>query len=446
MRRVTWLMLMFLTVSGWILAEESSGVTIQSIEIQFDGKARTNERALRSYLDIEEGQVFASFGLLNEALELQQQTLQNTRYYKSVNITAEEAESGVYIVRLALKDGLTLVPIPYPLPDSSVGKNGWSFGLEVNYDNFIGSMTDFYFDGYANIAFGEAVKLKKWKLTPKLSSIKLGDLKFSLEYTQQYNTTEVTDPNQPEGAQLLQHYTNHQSFIKFGTNIRFPGDWSYSFGPEVGLKYDFDYHETFEGDVVQSNDEVIEDRLNIIFNHNVGLGIVDWVGPLRSGYAFSLGNTLKLLNSFDNQDQKQDFRFVTNINLNGRGYFLLGKRLNYYTKAEVLYIVNGMDTGLGSRLRGVKNSSMFGDFGFFWQNTLGLEIWGNNSLHIQIHPYFDTGFALETGQPRTFSEVFRYGFGTEIIIMVGSVDLKGRIGYDMVSDYLDFFFGTGFSY
>ncbi|MFO7729816.1 MAG: POTRA domain-containing protein [Spirochaetia bacterium] len=430
-----------------VLSSQSEGITINTIEIQFTGKARTGERVLRSYIDIKEGDQFSSLAELETDIEEQIRELNNTRYFNSVEMSAEETDQqGEYKIILVVEDGWTLVPIPYPLPDSAVGLNGWSFGLEVNYDNFFGTMTDFYFDGYANLAFGEEEKLKAWKLKSKIKNIKIGNLKHSVEFQQEYKTTADTDPAKPEELQVQQHYTNYSSEVGVSTSFRLSNLWTYSITPKLGFKYEYDYHDTFEGDTVKNNESVIEDPFYFSFNHSIKLGRVDWVGPLRKGYEVSLSNSLGFLNSYYRDTDTEEFRFVPELTLTGKSYIPFLKHFNYYTKGEVYWGINNIKTGLGSKLRGVKNSSMSGDFGFFWLNTLAIEIWGNDTFHIQLHPFTDMGFALKTEEVNSLADNFRIGFGTELIGMIGSVDLKAKYGYDQVSDYHDFSFVTGFSY
>lgn len=436
------LMLMFV---GYIFATESGPVYIDRIEIEFEGKARTKESALRNTIDLHEGDEFESLKSLDNALQDIERKLKNTRYFQSVEITKVKNHNA-YDIIITVKDGWTFVPIPYPLPDSSIGRNGWSFGAEINYDNMFGTMKDFYFDGYANIAFGEERKLKSWRLTPKMKKIAIGPLKYDISFKQQYGTIEVTDPSRTDGEQLLQHYTNNETFLQVGTKLMLTDQLSYSITPEVGLKYLYDYHDSFEGDAVMENNTVIEDRINVVFNHSIGIGQVDWLGPLREGYGISLEHSLKFLSSYDNSTDIEEFRFVTSLNPSIKYYKTMGSRLNYYTRFQGLYIYNNKDNGLGSRLRGVKNSSMSGDVGVFWQNSLAIEVVGNNTFHFQMHPFIDTGVVFDSSTENSFTDQFRYGFGTDIIIMLGSIDIRGKIGYDPISEYVDFSFATGLSY
>jgi len=448
MKRILLFAFAYILSAGFLSAEQPKSISINSIIVEYTGKIRTNENALRNWLDIEEGQIFADEEELFASLETQERLLTNTRYYKSVKLSAEliSDNNNEYEVIIHIEDGLTLVPIPYVLPQSSIGSYGTSFGIEFNYDNFFGSMTDFFFDASMDFAFGEAVKLKDWEINPGLKNIKIGNLIFSAEFIQHYGTTKETDPALAAGLQLLQHYTNHESFLEFETLVDLRGKWSYTFIPQLGMKYSFDYHDNFEGDIVQENNTVIEDRFNLIYEHNISYGQIDWVGPLRTGYNLTLTNALKLLSSYSNLTASQSLRFVSDFDFTAQWYIPLGDRFNYYSQGSALVIFNNEDTGLGSRLRGVDDSSMSGNLGFFWSNTMAFEVWGNDTIHLQIHPFADLGIALNTQNVRSFRDLFRIGFGTEVIVMLGSIDLNARLGYDPISDYLDISFGTGLTF
>ncbi len=445
MKRILNAVIIIVLSTNMLVAENSKSILINKIDVEFIGKVKTNAKALRGSIDISEGQTFDNVDVLDKSLKDVKAGLKNTRYFKSVEVKKTEVDGG-YNISITVEDGWTFVPIPYPLPDSGVGINGWSFGMEVNYDNMFGSMRDFYFDGYVNMAFGEENMLKEWKLRPKLKKIKIGNLAYDFEFIQNYKTTEVTDPTKVEGEQLLQHYTNNETFFKVETSLKLSDLISYKISPQIGVKYLYDYHDSFESDYTMENGLVIEDRLNFVIDHSLSTGQVNWEGPLREGYDISLANSLKFLSSYDNSVQKEDFRFVTNINPSIKYYKPIGNRLNYYTKLQGLVIFNNRDTGLGSNLRAVKNSSMSGDLGVFWQNTLAIEIVGSDTVHFQIHPFIDSGIALDRSESKSFEDMFRYGFGADIIIMLGSIDIKGKIGYDPVSDYIDFSFSTGLSY
>lgn len=427
---------------------QSLEVFINKIIIEQNPDNVTQLEILKSHLAIYEGQVFNTFQELHSALQEQEQLLQNTRYFDNLEITATTADYAItgYDVIIEFEDGLTFFAIPYPIPDTSIGKNGWSFGLKTSYDNSFGTMTDFTLDASMDFAFGEEETLKGWEINTDLSNIMVGDSTLSFEYIQTYKDTEVTDPSVPAEQQLIQHYSNHGSFLNLALTFELDSLWSYTFNPELGFRYNYDYHSEFEGQITQKNSNVVEDRVSIIISNSISNEKVDWIGPLRDGWSFDITNNLCLLDSFFNKTQSKSLRLATDFELSGKWYKKIGEYLNYYTKLNAMAVFDNYYTELGSRLRGIKNSSMYGDLGIFWQNTMGIELFGNELFHAQLHPFVDTGIALYTKEIKPATDLFRIGFGIEGILMIGSVDISGILGYDPVSDFVDLSLSTDLSY
>jgi len=428
-----------------LVPAQEEAVRVGEIRVEYKDKQKTREDALINYMDIKEGQEYDSQEALDDALAEQLQDLKNTRYFQSVEILPMPTEEDPQVVGLTvvIQEGWTFVPIPYPIPDTSIGKAGWSFGTEINYDNAFGSMKNFYFDGYMNFAFGEETMLKKWRLNPKLKDVKVGDLSFTFEFYQEYSTTKNLND---DGTDILDYYTKNSSFLKASTDWDFYGDWTYSFEPEIGMNYGYKFYEDFEGDPVSNNNQVYMDKLNFIWNHSIGPSRVDWVGPLRDGYGLNLSNNLKVLQSQINDGTDAEFRFVADLELEGIYYLPLWNRLNYFTRGTGLIVFGDEYDGLGDRLRGVKNETMAGDMGLFWQNTLAIQIFNVKSFNFQMHPFIDLGLTHTRGEDFDFGDELRFGFGSDVVFMLGSVDITVKAGYDVRSDYFDFTFFTGMSY
>ena len=439
---------MLILFSVFPVFTQDLGVSINKIIVMQNPDNITGAETIRSRLRIYEGQSFSSARQLYTALDEQRQLLLNTRYFSSLDIKAAAASSVAdsYDVSISYAEDLTFFPIPYAKPDSSIGSNGWSFGLKTIYDNSFGTMTDFFFEGSLDFAFGEVQTMKGWEIESSWSNITVGNSILSVEYMQTYKTTEVTDPSEPEGFQLLQHYTNHESILKTVFEFEIDSLWTYSISPEIGFRYLYSYHHDFEGQQTQENSNVIEDRIYMLISNSIGQEKVDWIGAFRDGWAFDFTNNMCFIDSYDIQNEMEFFRFATDIELSGRLYKKIGSYFNYYTKLETLAVLNDYQTELGERLRGVKNSSMYGDLGIFWLNTLGIELFGSESFHLQLHPFIDTGIVFYTKDVKPISDILRVGIGTEGVLMLGSIDIKGKIGYDPVSDYLDFSFTTDLSY
>ncbi|MBB6480720.1 hypothetical protein [Spirochaeta isovalerica] len=429
------------------MSAQTEPVGIEEISFRFLEKQKTNEVSLRAYIDLNEGDIFPSYEDMEETLEKQKVILLNTRYYKSVEYVIEETENqNYYHITFILEDGWTILPKPYMLPNSDVGTNGWSAGLGLEYDNFFGTMSDFTLDAIANLAFGESIRLKMWEISPQLRNIKLGPVVFNADFSQMFDTTAVTKPELQEELQLQQHYSNYSSILKLSTVFHLGGDWTYFLSPGFGFNYMYNYHDIFEGVTVQNNGSVDEIPFFFTLENRFAVSRLDWVKSFRKGYSVSLKNSLSILKIVNEKAGTDWLQFVPAFSLNAKVYLPFFKIFNYYSLAEIFWSVNNFVPELGERLRGVLNSSMSGDLAFFWLNTIAIEIWSIDTLHIQLHPFVDMGIALNTEEYNSFDDKFRIGFGAEVLLMVGSVDLKGKYGYDPVSNYHDFNFMIGLTY
>ncbi|MBF9017867.1 MULTISPECIES: hypothetical protein [unclassified Oceanispirochaeta] len=441
-------------IGSSVFAEDVQLRSISEIIIVQNEPVRTNEGALRRFLDFEVGQVFTTPEELTIAVDTQIKDLKNTRYFSEVEITVEDLEAVhenvPVVVTVTTTDGWTLVPIPYPIPDSQIGKNGWEFGAEITYDNAFGSMYDFYLDGFVDIAFGEETKLKKWKLNPEIRNIDRGNWSFDIAYEQVYSTNKKENPEVV--GDYYQLYTKNSSYLSLATTLDLEGDWSYEFTPAFGFNYGYDWQILEDGNNLATDEsgnyKNREDFFSTTLDHYINYGRVDWNGPYRNGYLFSLGNHNFINLSRPAMTADNSIFFITDIEGSAAYYKHFWKRLNYYTKASALIAFNDIYKDLGDSLRGVKNSSMSGNAGFFWQNTLAIQPFRERpgGFNFQIHPFGDVGFAFDYRDVGNFADILRFGAGSEFVFMIGSIDLKARLGYDFSSGFIDFNFGTSLSY
>lgn len=460
MKKIIIAFLALFVIGTSVFAEEATLRSIGEIVIVQNEPVRTKEAALRGFLDFEVGQVFTSSEELEEAVLTQIKDLKNTRYFTEVAVIAEELEAEgneiPVVLTVTVTDGWTLVPIPYPIPDSQIGKNGWQFGTEVTYDNAFGTMNDFYFDGFVDIAFGdsgEEKKLKRWKLNPKIKNIDKGPFTFDIVYEQTYETkrNKYTDPVSEDFTdKYIQYYTKHSSFLSVATVLDLGGDLSYHFTPAIGANYGYKWEITDgANDSVDESGNFVnrEDPFSFKFDHSIEYGRIDWSGPYRNGGTLSLGNHNFVNLSQAAETTEKNIFFITDLEATGTWYKHFLKRLNYYTKAQALIAFNDIYLDLGDRLRGVENSTMSGNAGFFWQNTLAIQPFRERKgFNFQLHPFGDAGFAFDYRDVEDFGELLRFGAGAEAVFMLGSVDVRARFGYDFASGFIDFSFGTGMSY
>ena len=454
------LVVLCLSITG-LFAEDTAPRIISSIEVVQNDPVRTRPGSLLNWIDLTEGQVFGSAAELTAAVEKEVQDLKNTRYFAEAAMDVSEGPAGadgsvpVDIV-VTISDAWTLLPIPYPLPDSQIGKNGWAFGVEINYNNFLGTMTDFYMDSNMKFAFGEAEKLRAWKIEPELRNVKMGNLIFDFKLKQQYEIKRTVD----ETDVLIQQYSFYTSQFGVATDIEFGTDWTYGFEPTLKFNYGYDWS-TGERTVFNSNTYVDpatgkyynrEDPFSFTFEHFIRQGAIDWEQTFRRGYELELSNQNQFnISRAAEKATANEFLYIPDFNLAASYYLPFAKVLNYYTKGQALVVFNEIRTGLGEDVRGVKDSSMFGNMAFFWQNTLVIQPHKpNTKFNFQFHPFFDVGMAFDYNNVQAFGDMIRMGVGTELVAMLGGIDLRARIGLDPINfgdtGFLDFSFGTGLTY
>ena len=453
------LVVLTLSVTG-LFAEETGRRIISSIDVVQNDPVRTRPGSLLNWIDLSEGQVFESAAEMNAAVEREIQDLKNTRYFAEADITVSEGDAGAdgsipVDMTVTISDAWTLLPIPYPLPDSQIGKNGWAFGLEINYNNFLGTMTDFYMDTNVKVAFGEPEgdRLRSWKIEPELRNVKTGNLEFDYKFKQLWEIDQTLDT---DGVTVLQKYSYYLTQFSVSTKIEFGKDWAYAFEPGLRFNYGYDW-DVFAAGVTGSNETAkdakgnyvnSEEPFQLTFEHSITQGRINWEQTFRRGYEVKLANNSSFnLSRAANKATANEFLFITDVELTGAYYIPFLRVLNYYTDIKGLFVFNEVRTGLGDNLRGVKNDTMFGNVGFFWRNTLVIQPHRpNTKFNFQFHPFLDAGMAFNASNPEPFGDMLRIGFGTELVIMLGGIDLRARIGYDPLAEFVDFSFGTGLTY
>lgn len=461
MKKIVILLVVLAVSATGLFADDSTPWVISSIEVVQNDPVRTNSNAILGYIDLEEGQVFATGEEFAEAMENELQDLKNTRYFAEISFeTAEgtaDSDGNIPVsLTITTSDAWTFLPIPYPLPDSQIGSNGWAFGLEINYDNFFGTMTDFYMDSNVKMAFGEDEKLRAWKVNPELRNVKMGSLMFDFKLKQVYEINQSFD----SGGGILQRYSYYTSLFAVATDIEFGTDWTYGFEPSFLFNYGYDWSSgdrqvyisnVYEQDGIYYNRE---DPFSFKFDHFIQQGAIDWDTTFRKGYELQFSNESQFnISRAAEQATANEFLFITDFDLSAAWYVPFAKVLNYYTRAEALFVVGEIRTGLAEDVvRGVKDDSMQGNMAFFWQNTLVIQPHRSNTkFNFQFHPFVDVGIAMNYNNPGAAQDpLLRVGVGTELVAMIGGIDLRARVGVEPATigdtGFVDFSFGTGLTY
>ncbi|MCG8454285.1 MAG: hypothetical protein MI717_14025 [Spirochaetales bacterium] len=428
------LLLAFIVVPG--LGAQDTPVTIRQIVIEIPEDGKTQEGALRRFLDIQEGESFASETALAEAVEIQMQDLINERVFKSVTCDYTMTTENEATVRVAIEDSWTLIPIPYPLPDSNIG---FKIGIETTYDNAFGTMTNWYLDTYLTLGndFDGKYGINGFKVNPEIRNIKIGDLRFEVGMFHEYRAFAIKPTND-----YTEYFTKHRTFLSFGTEWEFTDNIYYGFYPNASLNYGYKWR------VTDASSK--EKRYNLVWRHYVNPRDVDIVGNnLRQGYDVTLQNQVKAVGTATPGAQKTSFEPVVDFSLSAVGYYTFWSRLNFYHRFYGFYVYNDIYKNRGEYLRGVSDDSMTGNWGFFLQNSFGVDVFHwKGVFDIQLHPFFDIGYSL--GGVGDSSDRLRYGFGSDVLIFIDAISnltLRATVGVDPINNYeVEFAFASSYSF
>lgn len=429
MKRHLFIALITMICAAGITAQDSQDVEkTQGVHIleryDFDIDGKTRENALIREMDLKMGTEFEDLDSLEEAVARQEQDLVNLRVFKEVSLTLGEGitrgESTSYPVMVKTVDSWTILPIPYPKYSSD---EGFRLGLKTYYDNAFGSLNDLYLG--MNLTFRHDDYYEKWKVTewtinPQLNGVKIGPLEYDFSFMQEYAIDEKKD----EGV-LVERFNYHSTSVSVGTKLSFGKEnkFYYRIQPSFGANY------AYSGLGYDGNEEPIY----LSFDHGGGYSKVDWIGNFRQGFSATAGNNLRYVYRSDRSDM-----FKTSIDGSVNFYHIIHPRINYTTKLYGVMSLNDELTGLGSNLRGVEASTMFGHGGLFYSNDFNIAVikWKGVG-EAQFQPFFDIGFAREEGTKLEWDDDLRYSTGADFILYLDKLKglhARASIGVDLSSD------------
>ncbi len=125
-------------------------ITLRRVEISIDG--RTQESALREFLDIEDSIVFEGEAELAAYVESLDRKLKNERIFDTASNASYALSDGGAgaVISIYARDSINALAVPFP---KYSGSEGLSIALRYKDFNFLGSMeplsitADYYFDG-----------------------------------------------------------------------------------------------------------------------------------------------------------------------------------------------------------------------------------------------------------------------------------------------------------
>ena len=404
-----------LTFSQLIYAQEKKNpdyprFVMQEVDFEIDGL--TNEKALIRKVNMEIGREFESFRGLKSYVAMLQQKMLNQRVFANVSYTIEPIDSDdnlkKYRIIWKIKDSYTLFAIPYPKYDSNTGLR---IGLQAFYDNAFGTMTKWFLG--LNYDFGNG----EYTIRPRISGIKIGVFSFSFGLNQSHQVERKLD-----GTNVLSHWKYNKTDFNLGTSINIYPLLNYSFSASFSFRYD--YRD------IAGKKGFREDFFDFSFNHSLSYGEINWKENFREGFSVSPGNNLSTVN------RENSFHLTGRTGLDG-SYYWIWKILNSYSRAGIEFAFDNPILGYGSYLRGVINDDMHGDWGAYFNTSLGIRFWRwEGVFDAQIHPFVDMGLTGEYGSDFDFSKDFKVSTGIDLVLYLDAIKnllARGTIGFDLTS-------------
>lgn len=364
------LTLIFSTIPS-LHAQLGQKYTIASVVYVTDGK--TGENALTKTLDWDFTEIFDSTYELDAYIQYKKKLLINKKLFKSVNITyntgiAEAPVLPVYIT-VHLEESWTILPLPIYMYDDNLGM---MTGLILDYKNVAGSLTDFkasyYYSGI------------KSELNLDWKDVRAGKFFLDFGFNQLWETVSAADS---DGNKNLE-YSYIQSTLDARMKIPLLTNFSYYAKPIV--KFPYSYHFS-QNDTDNSNSYYASTGIIPAYNQTIEWDSVNWIGNLRQGLNASLEHQME----YDFSRNK----FVTWVD----GIFtsfIYTPWFNYNSRVSAFYYYNDIRLNAGDRLRGVLDYKLSGPVGFFWNQSLPINVLTIRKVgQAQLVPFFDMGFVLQ---------------------------------------------------
>ena len=197
----------------------------------------------------------------------------------------------------------------------------------------------------------------------------------------------------------------------------------YFANPGIGFNYAYD------GVGVGDNEE----PFYLKFSHGTGYSKVDWYGNFREGFSAGIGNTIRYINREEGDDKVKLF-----FDAGSAYYKIINTRMNFSTQVFGAYSFNDDMDDLGAYIRGVEDSTMYGEMGLFWNVDMNFAVikWKGVG-EAQFQPFFDIGIAKRENESFDSEEDLHYGSGADFILFLDklqSLHARLTLAADLSSD------------
>ena len=376
---------LLLPLSAQGIVAQAERHVIGSLVFVIEGS--TGESALRGFTGLREGLGFPSAEALAAFLDEKRRDLVNDRVFTTVEVSDEAgpplAGRIEHRITVHVVDSPTFVPLPNISYDSNLGL---LLGAQLHYDNAFGTMSNWFFNGFAVVREREAAYgAGPWELHPRFDHIMVGGLAWTLDLVLRREELQLVDLGSEVAA-----WDDYYALADIDAKLLLGGLWRYEFQPG--------YQGQFGATDRKGNGAYPKDFNGPFYRHALGFGRVDWIGNFRSGL------NLRLEHLLQTDLTPGGFGLANEISATALWY-RPWSFLDYYVRARAQADFGRAPVDLGSWMRGISDDSMPGVAAVFLNQSLGIDLGlPKGFLDIQVHPFFDLGTALppaRTWNPRT---------------------------------------------
>ena len=396
----TWLGFAFsallLSLSAQSLEAQIERHFIGSLDFIIEGS--TSESALRGFTGLREGLDFPSAEALAAFLDEKRRDLVNDRVFTTVEVSDEAGPSVAgrieHRITVHVVDSPTFVPLPNISYDSNLGL---LLGAQLRYDNAFGTMSNWFFNGFAVVrekdgAYGPG----PWELIPRVESVMLFGLSWTIEVELRREERRLMDLGSEVSA-----WDDHFASAAIGAKLPLGGPWYYETSP--GFAGQFGSAGRRGGGPVEN------DYQGVNYRHALGLGRVDWIGNLRSGYDLRLEHLLQT------DASPGGFGLANEVSVTGLWY-RAWRFLNYYGRARVQADAGRVPVDLGTWMRGIHDDGLTGAAALFLDQTVGIDLGSpKDVVDVQLHPFLDLGTVLPPARAWDPRKDIKAGAGADFL-------------------------------
>lgn len=382
-----------------------------------DGAGFTREASLYRAFRISENDLFRNKDRLIRRIETGIQELESRRLFKHISyeVFFSEEEDHLWAdIYITIVDRWNIAAFPRAAYDTNLGLQ---YGGRIMYKNLFGTLIDLDITGY----WSES----QWDVTGEFSNLDLLFFQGSLFYTQHFE--EVLSYSNDE--QLESQYTYQTSHLQLRVDFPLGPGLGYYIMPGFLTTHSFDIEHNY---TAQSDADLIEENSNYAgaFMHGVAWDKVKWEGNVREGFHTGLDNWFEI--SFDGAEESQ-VDWDAHIN----GYLALLDQTEIALGLSSFYIINNIRNNAGDRLRGIKDSQAYGQWGVYMNSSLSSQsLYLPPVVEIHLSPFVDAGYLVSPGEGLEEEDNFFLSGGLSVVIFplpFKSLQISVMLGYDLLN-------------